>query len=386
MSDIELAKYLESCLNAGLKTDAESSSLTNSFKIRVNQDKGYFDFIPAFPGPFKLTKDTSDAIQTIASGALFPYKTLLGLTAANLIKTGIDNIHLARGLRFFFVNGSYERINIDNVDSNLLVRQNGKLYIRLQENTLIDPKCPCIGISGRSGSGKSICENLLLSGLNQYINAQDWDWADDWMSSEDETVKNLLNGKIISQVDPKLDINLFEWCRNHDINYFYPNEDISNSEFLNTINEKESEFIKILHYRQKQLIERPCLKFAPLVMSIDEVQFATSVVSRQSLGTFQSLTDQIILTARSASGLLMLTSAAFPIPGSISSSSRDGMLYKLILSNGFINKTDTRFLIKDFEPSTILTMPDECNFGNGLIEHNGIISTLKVAHVKNLRG
>ena len=44
MNNQELGKYISDCLNSGLNTDSENSSLTNAFKIRVNQEKGYFDF------------------------------------------------------------------------------------------------------------------------------------------------------------------------------------------------------------------------------------------------------------------------------------------------------------------------------------------------------
>ena len=90
MSNEELAKYIADCLNSGLNTDSDSSSLTNSFKIIVDQAKGYFDFIPAFPGPFQMTKGLSDQIQTILSGALFPYITLLGYPSVNLVDETIE--------------------------------------------------------------------------------------------------------------------------------------------------------------------------------------------------------------------------------------------------------------------------------------------------------
>ena len=172
MSNEELEKYIADCLNAGLDADAEQSSLTNSFKIIVDQDKGYFDFVPAFPGTFRLTKELSDSIQTILSGALFPYATLLAYPSVNLVDetSSTSSLHLARGLRFYFLLGGSKRVEIESLDSNLLTND---MRIRLQENTYVTPyNCPALAINGQSGSGKSILANILISGLLQYINCQ----------------------------------------------------------------------------------------------------------------------------------------------------------------------------------------------------------------------
>ena len=183
MSNEELAKYIADCLNSGLNADSDSSSLTNSFKIVVDQAKGYFDFIPAFPGPFKLTKGLSDEIQTILSGALFPYITLLGYPSVNLVDETrrTNGLHLARGLRFYFLVGGTDRVEIESLESNLLTTDN---QIKLQENLTITPaNHPAIAINGKSGSGKSVLANITISGLLQYINYQQWDWDYDFMNS-----------------------------------------------------------------------------------------------------------------------------------------------------------------------------------------------------------
>lgn len=388
MSDEQLAKYIADCLNSGLDADSESSSLTNSFKVIVDQSKGYFDFIPAFPGPFKLTKGLSDEIQTVLSGALFPYITLLGYPSVNLVdETGKTNgLHLARGLRFYFLIGGTNRVEIESLESNLLTDD---YQIRLQENLTITPvNHPALAINGRSGSGKSVLANIIVSGLLQYINYQQWDWDYDFMCSENSEIANLFGGKLVNLVDPKLDLTTFYFAKKHEsqVNYFALNDQVSNSEFLNTINSKEADFLKIMHYRQMQKLRRPNLRFAPLVLSCDEIQFATSAVSRQSLNTYQALTDRIILTARSSSGFLMLQSQSFPIPGSISSASRDGLTYKFILGRGNnVNQQDTRFLMKDFNPDTVALNPDEYGYGNGLFEDStGLIRSFKTPYVRRL--
>lgn len=388
MSDEQLAKYIADCLNSGLNADSDSSSLTNSFKIIADQGKGYFDFIPAFPGPFQMTKDLSDKIQTILSGALFPYITLLGYPSVNLVdETGnTSSMHLARGLRFYFLVGGSRRIEVESLDSNWLTND---FQIQLQENMKITPNnAPALAINGRSGSGKSVLANILVAGLLQYINYQRWDWDYDFMNSSDSEVANLFNGKLINMVDPKLDLTTFYFAKKHEsqVNYFALSDEVSNSEFLNTINSKEADFLKIMHYRQLQKLKRPNLRFAPLVLSTDEIQFATSAVSRQALNTFQALTDRIILTARSSSGFLMLQSQSFPIPGSISSASRDGLTYKFILGRGNnISKQDTRFLMKDFDPDTVALNPDEYGFGNGLFEDaTGLIRSFKTPYIRRL--
>lgn len=388
MSNEELAKYIADCLNSGLDANSESSSLTNSFKIVVDQSRGYFDFIPAFPGPFKMTKGLSDQIQTILSGALFPYITLLGYPSVNLVdETNRSNgLHLARGLRFYFLIGGSKRVEVESLESNWLTSD---LKIQLQENMTITPQnAPALAINGRSGSGKSVLANILVSGLLQYINYQKWDWDYDFMNSQDSSIANLFNGKLVNLIDPKLDLTTFYFAKKHEsqVNYYAPDDEISNSEFLNMINSKEADFLKIMHYRQMQKLRKPSLRFAPLVLSADEIQFASSAVSRQSLNTFQALTDRIILTARSSSGFLMLQSQSFPIPGSISSASRDGLTYKFILGRGNnISKQDTRFLMKDFDPDTVALNPDEYGFGNGLFEDStGLIRSFKTPYVRRL--
>lgn len=388
MSNEELAKYIADCLNSGLNTDSDSSSLTNSFKIIVDQAKGYFDFIPAFPGPFQMTNGLSDQIQTILSGALFPYITLLGYPSVNLVDetNRANGLHLARGLRFYFLIGGSKRVEVESLESNWLTND---LKIQLQENMTITPQnAPALAINGRSGSGKSVLANILVSGLLQYINYQKWDWDYDFMNSQDSSIANLFNGKLVNLIDPKLDLTTFYFAKKHEsqVNYYAPDDEISNSEFLNMINSKEADFLKIMHFRQMQRLRKPSLRFAPLVLSADEIQFASSAVSRQSLNTFQALTDRIILTARSSSGFLMLQSQSFPIPGSISSASRDGLTYKFILGRGNnISKQDTRFLMKDFDPDTVALNPDEYGFGNGLFEDStGLIRSFKTPYVRRL--
>ena len=388
MSNEELAKYIADCLNSGLNTDSDSSSLTNSFKIIVDQAKGYFDFIPAFPGPFQMTKGLSDQIQTILSGALFPYITLLGYPSVNLVDetNRANGLHLARGLRFYFLIGGSKRVEVESLESNWLTND---LKIQLQENMTITPQnAPALAINGRSGSGKSVLANILVSGLLQYINYQKWDWDYDFMNSQDSSIANLFNGKLVNLIDPKLDLTTFYFAKKHEsqVNYYAPDDEISNSEFLNMINSKEADFLKIMHFRQMQRLRKPSLRFAPLVLSADEIQFASSAVSRQSLNTFQALTDRIILTARSSSGFLMLQSQSFPIPGSISSASRDGLTYKFILGRGNnFSKQDTRFLMKDFDPDTVALNPDEYGFGNGLFEDStGLIRSFKTPYVRRL--
>ena len=388
MNNQDLGKYISDCLNSGLNTDSENSSLTNAFKIKVDQEKGYFDFIPAFPGPFTLTKELSDNIQTIVSGALFPYITMLAYPSVNLVDETVNttSLHLARGLRFYFMQGGTRRIEVPSLESNFL---NQNYQIELQENMAITPvNSPALAINGRSGSGKSVLANIIISGLLQYINYQKWDWNYDFMNSNNAEIANLFNGKMINIVDPKLDLTTFNFAKKHEsqVNYFALNDQISNTEFLATINSKEADFLKVMHFRQLQRLKNPRLKFAPLVLSVDEVQFATSAVTRQSLNTFQSLTDRIILTARSSSGFLMLESQSFPIPGSISSASRDGLSYKFILGRGNnLTKQDTRFLMKDFEPSTVAMNPDEYNFGNGLFEDStGLIRSFKTPLIREV--
>lgn len=82
----------------------------------------------------------------------------------------------------------------------------------------------------------------------------------------------------------------------------------------------------------------------------------------------------------------MLESQSFPIPGSISSASRDGLSYKFILGRGNnLTKQDTRFLMKDFEPSTVAMNPDEYNFGNGLFEDStGLIRSFKTPLIREV--
>lgn len=388
MSNEELEKYIADCLNAGLDADAEQSSLTNSFKIIVDQDKGYFDFVPAFPGTFRLTKELSDSIQTILSGALFPYATLLAYPSVNLVDetSSTSSLHLARGLRFYFLLGGSKRVEIESLDSNLLTND---MRIRLQENTYVTPyNCPALAINGQSGSGKSILANILISGLLQYINCQRWDWNWDFMYSKDSKINSLFDGKLVNVIDPKLDLTTYHFAEKHSsqVNYFSLNDEVSNSEFLSTINSKEADFLKVMHFRQLQKLKNPWLHFAPLVLSIDELQFATSAVSRQTLNTFQSLTDRIILTARSSSGFLMLQSQSMPIPGSISTASRDGLTYKIILGRGNnVSKQDTRFLLKDFDLNTVALNPDGYAFGNGLFQDAvGLVRSFKTPLVRRL--
>ena len=282
MNNQELGKYISDCLNSGLNTDSENSSLTNAFKIRVNQEKGYFDFIPAFPGPFTLTKELSDNIQTIVSGALFPYITMLAYPSVNLVDetANTTSLHLARGLRFYFMRGGTRRIEVPSLESNFL---NQNYQIELQENMTITPvNSPALAINGRSGSGKSVLANIIISGLLQYINFQTWDWNYDFMNSNNAEIANLFDGKLINIVDPKLDLTTFNFAKKHEsqVNYYAMNDQISNTEFLATINSKEADFLNIMHFRQLQRLKNPRLRFAPLVLSVDEVQFATSAVTR----------------------------------------------------------------------------------------------------------
>ena len=82
----------------------------------------------------------------------------------------------------------------------------------------------------------------------------------------------------------------------------------------------------------------------------------------------------------------MLQSQSMPIPGSISTASRDGLTYKIILGRGNnVSKQDTRFLLKDFDLNTVALNPDEYAFGNGLFQDEiGLVRSFKTPLVKRL--
>lgn len=331
----DLERYITQVLLSALDLGNENS-LTGSYSIDVhliNDNEGYFDFVPNFPISFALNADLNKKIMDIVVGACYPMLTFYGSNGPEFVSTDSDNINTARALRFWFKVGTYSRIA--GSLSNAYV-QDGKLKLMNGFEYDSNVNSGHIAISGASGSGKTQFALYLLSAFYN-------------------------SGAKISIVDPKLDDSLYHWANNRDdVDYHYPEIGANSNAFDNEALEVLSNAFNEIGKRQSAVLSGDETDFEPYIIFVDE---AAAYSSKK----IQDIINKIVLMGRSCKVWIWISAQSMDAKTVISSTARDSMGLRVVLSSN-PSANDCRYLFKDFDPSSIVIKRDEFPFGLGLIE------------------
>lgn len=354
-----LVQYIESCLASELDTNGEST-YTNAFKAELHAN--YLDITCSRPGTFVLDSLLYKKIEKILTADLFPYITILPSNGMHIVDTNSGDISTARALRFYFKRGIAKRLHYDSLDDCKIINENGKKYIPLMENYLINVTngLPHIALSGMTGSGKTICALVLLQFISQIGD--------------------------ITIIDPKGDPYLMNWANTLGIPYFTPGNKQSDTAFMDLIQRELKKALDFIQSRQRVLQENPNYQFEPYVLYIDEAMALTVSLPKKIRDTYLGLIDKICLMGRQTNVCLFIASQTFEANTVISSSARDQMGLKILLTSN-VNRENCRYLFKELTNPESIVIPDDGFFhGKGIIQNtkDGLTFPFLVPQIKTL--
>ena len=139
--------------------------------------------------------------------------------------------------------------------------------------------------------------------------------------------------------------------------------------------------------RQRKLTASPTpVAFKPRVILLDEAMALVQQAPTNLVKNYLQMLNSLTLMGRSSSVSLILLSQTADSRTVISSSARDQMGLKVVLSNASIANNDTRYLFKDFDPSSIVIPRDDFHHGVGLIQQqsDGLIVPFLTPYVAEL--
>lgn len=366
MSNNEISTYLESCLNGALNLNGETT-LTNSFKIKFTEH--YFDFIPYLPASYVVSGDLAAQIEQIAMSVLYPFYTVFPANGPQFVKTESSNLANARALRFYLKKGVYERLKFKKLsDVQPFLGNDNKWLFRLMKgyNYNSFKGSGMIGISGQSGSGKTIFSLYLLQ---NFISLPE-------------------NLKVdLTVIDPKLDSNLYYFAKNNEVTYLTPGAGQNSTAFLDEISRNLKEMIDVIHERQKELLSNSRKIFPPKIIFIDEALALTSSQTKKAKDAYLALVDQIMLMGRATNCWLIISAQTWPSGDVVSSSAREQLGLRILLSSA-PSKEDCRFLFKNLDhPESIVLNRDGFDRGLGIIQGtDGRIVPFTAPYIGDLRG
>lgn len=329
----EIERFINNVLLTALNNNDDSLNGGYTIKVNINGDYGYIDFIPTYPVKYAIDEQLNKSILSILSGACYPMLTLLPVNGPEFVATNSGNINTARALRFHFRVGTFSRLTISNQFTVV-----GKNSIPLMDGFAYDPLATSghIGLSGASGSGKTRLAIYLLSWFKVIMDAN------------------------ITICDPKLDFSLYGFAKENNISYYYPKLDDNQNQFENDVYEVLSIALNEISHRQTIILANPKVDLSPYIVFIDE---AAAFSNKKT----KSMIEKLILMGRSARVWVMLAAQGFDANTVISSTARDSLGLRVILS---ANPTveDCRYLIKGYDPSSVVIPRDNYPFGRGLIQ------------------
>lgn len=364
MSNDEISIYLESCLNGALNLNGETT-LTNSFKIKFTEH--YFDFIPYLPSSYVVSGDLAAQIEQIAMSVLYPFYTVFSANGPQFVRTESKNLANARALRFYLKKGVYERLHFERLSEvQPFQGNNGSWLFRLMKGYNYNPfkGSGMIGISGQSGSGKTIFSLYLL---------------ENFISLPESLKADLII------VDPKLDSNLYFFAKQNEVTYLTPGAGQNSTSFLDEVSRELKKLLDIIHERQHMLLENPKNVFPPKIIYIDEALALTSSQTKKAKDAYLALVDQVMLMGRATNCWLVISAQTWPSGDVVSSSAREQLGLRILLSSA-PSKEDCRFLFKNLEhPENIVLNRDYFDRGLGIVQGiDGRVVPFNAPFIKDL--
>lgn len=335
-----LEQHLQRNLNNALDINGESS-YSNSFIIKVaSNDSGFF-FLPVLPVSFALDSTLYFRIFAIASGVIYPFKTLLSQNNAYFVEYDKTNPNLARAFFFPWLDGIPTRLKINNLDE--FIRNNVTIEcIPIMQNVHINPTSEIhIAISGSSGSGKDFLAKYLLKCLH------------------------FLKCKLVI-IDPKV-ADLYLLGKELGVEVHAPSFGDNFNGFLTTTNEVLSKILNLVYRRQEVLLETPNKTFTPIYVCINELLSLNQLASKQAREAFAQLLSSISLLGRATSVKLILISQRFDATslGGLTAT-REQISCTFLL--GEINNNTTQYLFPNQNLDNIVV---PIGLGTGIIKFTG---------------
>ena len=343
LTDNEITEFAEDVLNMSLSGTNGESAISNSFHAESNLKKGYLDVVFHYPVSFIVDAKLNDEILRALTSAFYPYLTFFPANGPYFVATGSDDITQARALRFYFKVGIYQRLKYDKISDVHAYKKDGDILFPLMNGYFYNmtKNSGHIAITGASGNGKTAFSLVLLQMFRSI-------------------------GADITVVDEKLDFDLYQFCKAARIEHLSPAEDQNDNGFLNSVIKALKSAVDEIHKRQRALISNNNAEFKPKVIFIDEAMALTAGAQKKVIDEYMGLINRITLMGRSAKVYLVISSQTLEAKSTISSSARDQIGLKILLSN---NPTvnDCRYVFKDFDPSSVVITKDGFSKGLGLI-------------------
>ncbi|TGD19473.1 MULTISPECIES: cell division protein FtsK [Levilactobacillus] len=328
----ETRTLLVQSLNMGLDIRGETT-FTNSFDVIVSEDG--FQFVPRIPAGYVLDDALYQRIFGIASGALYPYYTMLKQNGAYFVPLPENSVHTARAFFFPWLEGIPTRLDITDMEKFKSGIAEGVLPVMANLAISIGDIAHLV-IAGNSGAGKSYALTYLLE-----------------MMKEQTTLKI---------VDPKMDAPT-RWAEKNDVDVLIPDGDRSQNDFVNLVCDLLSEALQVVRTRQLALKDNARSQFTPYILVIDELLALTSSVSKSMKDTFFGLLSQVALLGRATGVKLILLSQRFDanaLPVVVREQAN------VMIQLGNVNRKTTQFLLPDLSNLDGIVIPP--GKGTGLIQ------------------
>lgn len=364
----KLAAYAESALNVGLSSSNGSgydNSFMISFRVSFKSLEGECRVALQYPLSFVVDSDLNTEVLRILSVAFYPLLTFRPLTGPQLVDTRSNDLASARALAFPFRLGTYHRRHYQRLsDIKAVKRADGRVVFPLMNGYDYVPASNSghAIITGVSGSGKSVLGIVML----QYLRSM---------------------GATATIIDPKLDVSWARYCAESGVEYISPGSNENGTSFLDRVMKVLKGAVEEMHARQRKLTASPTpITFKPRVILLDEAMALVQQAPANLVKNYLQMLNSLTLMGRSSSVSLILLSQTADSRTVISSSARDQMGLKVVLSNASIANNDTRYLFKDFDPSSIVIPRDGFHHGVGLIQQqsDGLIVPFLTPYVAEL--
>lgn len=321
----EIASHCKQAINMTLSRDGETS-YTLAFDVKATEKA--LNFIFYSPSALLLNSELYNHLTAIISTNVYPYFTVFPQPSPLLVPWETTNIHKARAWAFPWKRGISKRLVVNDVDSFLdLNAKDGNIW--LMKNYYVNINLlTSVAIMGLSGSGKTILTK--------------------WLNSNAARM-----GKVIT-IDPKGSKDLVWWARDNNQEIIYPSPDVSKSDFLSKVNDQLSQVLQLVYQRQNEYLksrDNINKKFAPVVITIDELSALTTGANKRIVDSFFSLLQTITLLARESNVHLVLISQeldAKTIPTSVRSQCN------LRILMGLVNSKSCQYLFPDYDVSSIV--------------------------------
>lgn len=329
--DKVLAEEVTRMLDAAL--DVSSTSVTHSYKVIVNLKREYLDIVFSIPVSFMINKELNSQILQILTPSLAGRLTIFPNHGPEIVV-----LNGFPAMRFHFKRGTYRRLVFNSLDD--VHAKDG--VIEFMESYSFDTKGLANSIwSGQSGLGKTTAMLTAISALTNGVDKLGNPIPD---SEKPE----------ITVIDPKMDLQLYSFCKRKKLGYISPASSDNLNLFLSAVKDTLDQEMDEIRRRQRNLIQTGKKNKKLYLVVIDEAMSVSAMFASQGsakLKSYLSMLDMLMLQARSANCAVWISSQVITASGSapvLSSSARSQANLKILFSP-YPTKSQTQYLFTDVD-------------------------------------